>query len=61
MQVVPVPDLDAVFAAVQARVGAEHIRDTGVLVARGRRGGWRAVLMDRMSPEVFTVNRCVVQ
>jgi CDP-diacylglycerol pyrophosphatase len=61
VQVVPVPDLDGVFAAVQARVGAEHMRDTGVLVARGRRGGWRAVLTDRTSPQVFTVNRCTAQ
>jgi len=56
-----VPDLDAIFAAVQARVGAEHMRDTGVLVARGRRGGWRAVLTDRTSPQAFTVNRCTAQ
>jgi CDP-diacylglycerol pyrophosphatase len=61
VQVVAVPDLDAVFAAVQARVGAEHMRDTGVLVARARRGGWRAVFTDRTSPQVFTVNRCIAQ
>ena len=61
VRVVPVPDLDAIFAAVQARVGAEHMRDTGVLVARGRRGGWRAVLTDRTSPQAFTVNRCTAQ
>lgn len=61
VQIVPVPDIDAVFAAVQARVGAEHMRDTGVLVARARRGGWRAVLTDRTSPQAFTLNRCVAQ
>src|SRR5262249_59299101 len=61
VQVVPVRDLGAVFAAVQAHVGADHMRDTGVLVARGRRGGWRAMLTDRTSPQAFTVNRCVAQ
>jgi len=61
VQVIPVQDLDGVFAAVQARVGADHMRDTGVLVARGRRGGWRAVLTDRMSPQAFTLNRCAGQ
>jgi CDP-diacylglycerol pyrophosphatase len=61
LQVIPVQDLDAVFAAVQARVGADHMRDTGVLVARGRRGGWRAVLTDRTSPQAFTLNRCAAQ
>ena len=61
VQVIPVQDLDAVFAAVQARVGADHMRDTGVLVARGRRGGWRAVLTDRTSPQAFTLNRCAAQ
>jgi CDP-diacylglycerol pyrophosphatase len=61
VQIVPVPDIGAVFAAVQARVGAEHMRDTGVLVARARRGGWRAVLTDRTSPQAFTLNRCVGQ
>jgi CDP-diacylglycerol pyrophosphatase len=61
LQVIPVQDLDAVFAAVQARVGADHMRDTGVLVARGRRGGWRAVLTERTSPQAFTLNRCAAQ
>jgi CDP-diacylglycerol pyrophosphatase len=61
VQVIPVQDLDAVFAAVQARVGADHMRDTGVLVARGRRGGWRAVLTERTSPQAFTLNRCAAQ
>ena len=61
VQVIPVPDLGAVFAAVQARVGADHMRDTGLLVARGRRGGWRAVLTDRTSPQAFTLNRCAAQ
>jgi CDP-diacylglycerol pyrophosphatase len=61
VQVIPVQDLGAVFAAVQARVGADHMRDTGVLVARGRRGGWRAVLTDRTSPQAFTLNRCAGQ
>jgi hypothetical protein len=61
VQVIPVPDLDAVFAAVQARVGADHMRDTGVLVARGRRGGWRAVLTHQTSPQAFTLNRCAAQ
>jgi CDP-diacylglycerol pyrophosphatase len=61
VQVIPVQDLGAVFAAVQARVGGDHMRDTGVLVARGRRGGWRAVLTDRTSPQAFTLNRCAGQ
>ena len=61
VQVIPVQDLGAVFAAVQARVGADHMRDTGVLVARGRGAGWRAVLTGRTSPQAFTLNRCAAQ
>ena len=52
------PSLDAVFAAVEARVGAARMADTGILVVRARAGGWVAVITDRTSPQVFTINRC---
>ncbi len=58
VQVVALASLDAVFAATLARVGEAHMRDTGVLVSRGRDGGWRAAITDRASPQAFTVNRC---
>ena len=56
--VLGLPDLDAVFAAVAARVGATRMGDTGVLVARARAGGWVAVITDHGSPQAFTINRC---
>ncbi len=58
VQLAPLPTLDAVFAAVQARVGAGAMADTGILVARARGGGWRAVITRRSSPQAFTLNRC---
>jgi len=58
VQVVPLATLDAVFAATLARVGPSRMRNTGVLVARGPDGGWRAALTNRASPQAFTVNRC---
>jgi CDP-diacylglycerol pyrophosphatase len=56
--VLPLPNLDAVFANAEARVGAARMAYTGILVARAREGVWRAVLTDRSSPEAFTVRRC---
>jgi len=56
--VVPLQTLDAVFRAVETRVGAGRMADTGVLVARARRGGWLAVITDRSSPQAFTINTC---
>jgi CDP-diacylglycerol pyrophosphatase len=58
VQLVALANLDAVFAATLARVGASQMRDTGVLIARGRDGGWQAAITDRASPQAFTVNRC---
>jgi CDP-diacylglycerol pyrophosphatase len=58
VKVVSMANLDAVFAVTLARVGAPRMADTGVLVARGRDGGWRAVITDRTSPQAFTLNRC---
>jgi len=52
------PTLDAVFAAVEARVGAARMGETGVFVARGRSGGWTIVITARTSPQAFTINRC---
>jgi CDP-diacylglycerol pyrophosphatase len=56
--VLTLPALDGVFAAVEARVGADRMGNTGVLVARGRSGGWVVVITARTSPQAFTVNRC---
>jgi CDP-diacylglycerol pyrophosphatase len=58
VQLAPLPTLDAVFAAVEARVGASAIADTGILVVRARAGGWRAVITRRTSPQAFTLNGC---
>jgi hypothetical protein len=55
---VPLPTLDGVFGAVEARVGAVQMADTGILVARARAGGWTAVLTHRTSPLAFTMYRC---
>ena len=56
--VLTLPTLDAVFAAVEARVGAARMADTGVLVARGWSGGWMVVITAGTSPQAFTINRC---
>jgi CDP-diacylglycerol pyrophosphatase len=56
--ILALPTLDAVFAAVEARVGAARMGETGVLVARGRSGGWAVVITAATSPQAFTINRC---
>src|SRR5262249_21262745 len=50
------PTLDAVFAAVEARVGAARMGETGVFVARGRSGGWAIGITARTSPPAFATN-----
>lgn len=55
---IPLPNLDAVFAAAIERVGSERIGDHGILVARRGRDGWIALVTDRVSPQQFTVNTC---
>jgi len=59
LALVPLPTLNGVFDAVEARVGTAQMADTGILVARARRGGWTAVLTNRTSPLAFTMYRCV--
>jgi CDP-diacylglycerol pyrophosphatase len=56
--VLPLEDLDAVFAAAIARVGADRIGDHGILVARRKSGGWIALVTDHSSPQAFTINGC---
>jgi CDP-diacylglycerol pyrophosphatase len=52
-------DLSGVFAAVAAALGTDEIGDRGVLVMHARDGdGFRALITERFSPEVFTVTSC---
>jgi len=56
--VLPLPDLDHVFATAADRVGADAIGTHGILVARAKRAGYLAVLTDRSSPQVLTRSHC---
>lgn len=54
----PLANLDGVFAAVEQKVGTARMEDSGILVVRQREGGWLAVITNRTSPQLFTVNDC---
>lgn len=55
---VRLPDLEHVFTTVAARVGDASMGEHGVLVARAPAGGFVALITDRSSPQVYTINRC---
>jgi CDP-diacylglycerol pyrophosphatase len=57
-RLIDLPNLDTVFQTTVAQVGETRMRDTGILVTRGRNGGYRAVVTERTSPQAYTVNRC---